>query len=100
MLVVPLPFSPPTSLHLEPFFSVGRSGRQIFRSKSVQGKRGEDMVEFDCSNQTLSGDVTIAYYHKKISVPMFSLTFNTAFVQSHKLKLVKRDIDGASEDSR
>ena len=48
-----------------------------------------EIVEFDCGGQPISDDVVINYYHKKISVPMFSFAFNSSYVKGGFLRLAK-----------
>eukprot|EP01103_Thecamoeba_quadrilineata_P019206 TRINITY_DN7678_c0_g1_i1.p1 TRINITY_DN7678_c0_g1~~TRINITY_DN7678_c0_g1_i1.p1 ORF type:complete len:1533 (-),score=269.53 TRINITY_DN7678_c0_g1_i1:227-4825(-) len=83
----------------DPWYSIYQRGRRIFSSESMQpDKKDRDTLSFACNRLSIMGDIRIEFFHKTYKHRIFSLSFNTSFIQTDCLSLLKRDIDQASED--
>eukprot|EP01112_Ceratiomyxa_fruticulosa_P000144 TRINITY_DN10167_c0_g1_i1.p1 TRINITY_DN10167_c0_g1~~TRINITY_DN10167_c0_g1_i1.p1 ORF type:complete len:864 (-),score=140.62 TRINITY_DN10167_c0_g1_i1:257-2848(-) len=83
-----------------PWFSISRKGKTLFYSKSIAGKRGKEVIEFDCCCTLIEGDIRVEFFNGSFSSPMFSVSFHTSFASKEKMIFAKRDVDGASDDEK
>ena len=64
----------------------------------MAGRSGLSAVDFDCGDTLVAGDVEIQFYHRVVSRPIFSVSFNTHFVKDNPYRIFKRDVDAAHLD--
>ena len=52
---------------VEPWFSIYKGGNTIYYSDPVKGKKGNQVVDFNCGT-VLTNDIKIEFYHKDLKV--------------------------------
>jgi len=83
----------------EPWFSISRgTGATIYYSDPVKGKKGNQVVDFDCGNIRLQNDIKIEFFHKNLKGKMFYFWFHCGFVKDQYFCLRKRELEQACKD--
>src|SRR3990167_861873 len=51
-------------IFLEPWFSVSNGDVLLYYSEQLKGKRGNQVIDFDCGNCILKDDTKIEFFHR------------------------------------
>jgi hypothetical protein len=59
-------------LILDPWFSIFQGETTLYNSDPVKGKKGNQVVDFECGNTILTNDIKIEFFHKNLKVGIFN----------------------------
>uniref|UniRef100_A0A6B2KWA5 Uncharacterized protein n=1 Tax=Arcella intermedia TaxID=1963864 RepID=A0A6B2KWA5_9EUKA len=84
----------------DPVYSIEQNGKNIFFSKKLHAMKKESEIDLFCRDLQVTGDITIRFYHKKTTHPMFSLSFNPNLeeITNEKIVFHKAELDYACKD--
>eukprot|EP00027_Filamoeba_sp_ATCC50430_P016422 CAMPEP_0168573568 /NCGR_PEP_ID=MMETSP0413-20121227/18608_1 /TAXON_ID=136452 /ORGANISM="Filamoeba nolandi, Strain NC-AS-23-1" /LENGTH=779 /DNA_ID=CAMNT_0008606835 /DNA_START=37 /DNA_END=2373 /DNA_ORIENTATION=- len=81
------------------WISINKNNKTLFTYKSMEGFSRDSVLEIECSNTIISGDISVEMYQKNFSNMLFRTNFHSAFLKdpaktgTFQLALTGRDLD-------